>query len=59
MYSLFDKGIIEWIGPYGLSYNINRIIITNSRNQTGLVYHYFGLMVLSIIIFIIYLLNLL
>jgi NADH-ubiquinone oxidoreductase chain 5 len=58
MYSLFDKGIIEWVGPYGLSYNINKIIITNSRNQTGLVYHYFGLIVLSIIIFIIYLFNL-
>ncbi len=58
IYSLFDKGIIEWIGPYGLAYHINKIININSRNQTGLVYHYFGLMVLSIIILIIYLLNL-
>jgi NADH-ubiquinone oxidoreductase chain 5 len=58
MYSLFDKGIIEWAGPYGLAHYINKIIIINSRNQTGLVYHYFGLVVLSIIIFTVYLLNL-
>lgn len=52
MYAFFDKGIIEWIGPFGIVNYINNVIVKNSKIQTGLVYHYFGLMVLSIIVLI-------
>jgi NADH-ubiquinone oxidoreductase chain 5 len=52
MYKLFDKGVIEMIGPFGIVNTLNRAIITNNKMQTGMVYHYFGLMVLSILLFI-------
>ena len=57
MYKFFDKGIIELIGPSGITYNINNLMNINKKIQTGLVYHYFGSMILGIIILIIILLN--
>jgi hypothetical protein len=52
MYKFFDKGIIEWIGPFGIVIYTNKLIKSGLRIQTGLIYHYFGLIVLSIIILI-------
>jgi proton-translocating NADH-quinone oxidoreductase chain L len=52
MYKLFDKGIIEVLGPFGIVSILNKAIVTNTKMQTGMVYHYFGLMVLSILLFI-------
>lgn len=52
MYSFFDKGIIEWIGPFGIVRFINKVVLNSLKIQTGMIYHYFGSMVLSIILFI-------
>ena len=52
MYSFFDKGIIEWFGPLGIVSLLNKTLLNNLKLQTGLIYHYFGLMVISIILFI-------
>lgn len=54
MYKFFDKGVIEWIGPFGIVNNLNKIVNINMRVQTGMIYHYFGLMVLSLILFILF-----
>jgi NADH-ubiquinone oxidoreductase chain 5 len=52
MYKFFDKGIIELIGPYGIVNFLNTLIIRNIKMQTGMIYHYFGLMVLSVLLLI-------
>jgi len=52
MYLFFDKGIIEIIGPFGMVKSINKVVVSNIKLQTGLVYHYFGFIVLSILFFI-------
>jgi proton-translocating NADH-quinone oxidoreductase chain L len=54
MYKFFDKGVIEWIGPFGIVNFLNKIVISNAKMQTGMIYHYFGLMVLSLILFILF-----
>jgi NADH-ubiquinone oxidoreductase chain 5 len=54
MYRFFDKGVIEWIGPFGIVSSLNRITVSHLRIQTGMIYHYFGLMVLSLMLFIIF-----
>ena len=59
MYFFFDKGLIELVGPSGITYSINTLININKKIQTGLVYHYFGSMLLGVIILIIMLVTLL
>jgi NADH-ubiquinone oxidoreductase chain 5 len=54
MFTFFDKGIIELFGPFGIIININKLSVRNFKLQTGFVYHYFGLMVISIILLILY-----
>lgn len=51
MYRLFDKGIIEIFGPFGLTKVINKVVKTNSKIQTGLIYHYFGIIAISLLLF--------
>lgn len=43
MLKLFDKGIIDFFGPYGFVYFFNVNINYISRLQTGFVYHYAGI----------------
>lgn len=53
MYKLFDKGIIEIFGPFGLIKTIEKGIIINAKKQTGLIYHYFGIIAISLLLIII------
>jgi NADH-ubiquinone oxidoreductase chain 5 len=48
-FKLFDKGIIELFGPYGISKKINYFIKYTSYLQTGLIYHYSGFIILGLI----------
>jgi NADH-ubiquinone oxidoreductase chain 5 len=50
MYTLFDKGIIETFGPFGITKIINQSVLVNSKFQSGLIYHYFGMIILSFLI---------
>jgi proton-translocating NADH-quinone oxidoreductase chain L len=52
MYKLFDKGIIEVFGPFGITRLINQLILMNSKINSGLIYHYFGIIVLSFLILV-------
>lgn len=49
---IFDKGIIELFGPYGITYQINKLIKLHSKTQTGLIYHIIGI-ILNIICYLI------
>ena len=41
---LFDKGIVELYGPYGLSRGLGRFMNLATQAQSGLVYHYIGIL---------------
>lgn len=51
-FKIFDKGLIELFGPYGIvkvtSFSINSL----SKLQTGLIYHYSGFIILGLISYI-------
>ena len=51
-FKLFDKGLIELFGPYGISKKISSLIKITSHLQTGLIYHYSGFMILGLILYI-------
>nr|YP_009370838.1 NADH dehydrogenase subunit 5 [Pharyngomonas kirbyi]ARO48004.1 NADH dehydrogenase subunit 5 [Pharyngomonas kirbyi] len=40
---LFDKGILEFFGPYGITILSNKVITLLIKLQSGLVYHFIGL----------------
>lgn len=48
-FKLFDKGLIELFGPFGITKTVSSIVSFNSRLQTGLIYHYSGLIILSLL----------
>jgi NADH-ubiquinone oxidoreductase chain 5 len=52
MFKLFDKGLIEFFGPYNISKNIIHLTKIYRILQTGLIYHYSGFIILGIILFI-------
>ena len=49
MYKLIDKNIFEIIGPFGIVYNIRLLINKVNIFQTGLLYHYIGIILLFIL----------
>lgn len=49
-YKLIDKGLIEYLGPFGISRNIFRKSIVISKLQTGSIYHYALLFFVGILI---------
>jgi NADH-ubiquinone oxidoreductase chain 5 len=51
-YKNFDKGIVEFLGPQGLSIFIYKQSIYLNKLQTGFIYHYAFIMIISIIFFI-------
>lgn len=55
-YSLIDKGIIEIFGPFGISTMIYKLSKLSNKFQTGLLYHYSGISLIFIIVFISYIL---
>jgi NADH-ubiquinone oxidoreductase chain 5 len=54
MYTLFDKGLIEILGPFGINKSINSIAYNNARLNNGLVYGYIGQMNMGIILLILF-----
>jgi NADH-ubiquinone oxidoreductase chain 5 len=51
-FKLFDKGLIELFGPYGISKYVTYLLKLNSNLQTGLIYHYSGLIILGVITYL-------
>ncbi len=51
-FKLFDKGLIELFGPYGISKYVGNLLKLNSNIQTGLIYHYSGLIILGLICYL-------
>jgi proton-translocating NADH-quinone oxidoreductase chain L len=50
IYLLFDKGIIELLGPYGITLFFNYIMHKLSILQTSYLYHYIGYFYISLVI---------
>lgn len=48
-FKLFDKGLIELFGPFGITKAVSSAVSFNSKLQTGLIYHYSGLIILSLL----------
>jgi NADH-ubiquinone oxidoreductase chain 5 len=48
-FKLFDKGLIELFGPFGITKIVDNMVNFNSKLQTGLIYHYSGLIILSLL----------
>jgi NADH-ubiquinone oxidoreductase chain 5 len=51
-FKMIDRGIIELVGPLGITRSINSIIKKVSNFQSGLIYHYIFMMILGITFFI-------
>nr|YP_009675912.1 NADH dehydrogenase subunit 5 [Ptilidium ciliare]QDE12713.1 NADH dehydrogenase subunit 5 [Ptilidium ciliare]QIA60096.1 NADH dehydrogenase subunit 5 [Ptilidium ciliare var. pulcherrimum] len=51
-FKALDKGAIEILGPYGISYTIRKMAQQISKIQSGFVYHYAFVMLLGSTIFI-------
>ena len=51
-FKLFDKGLIELFGPFGITKIISYFITSTSKIQTGLIYHYSGFIILGLIFYI-------
>ena len=45
MYKYFDKGVAEMIGPFGVTRIVLDLITPQHIWQSGLIYHYAGLVV--------------
>jgi len=56
-YKLIDRQILEILGPFGLIFNLKKILISINSLTTGLIYHYSGIMLLFSIFFIFITLN--
>lgn len=50
MYKLFDKGIIEILGPYGISNNLNSVIYSNSSIYTKSLNTQFFVIILTVLL---------
>jgi hypothetical protein len=49
VYRLFDKGVVEFIGPFGIVSSIQSVLFSQYKLQSGLVYHYAGFVLLMLI----------
>nr|YP_009277448.1 NADH dehydrogenase subunit 5 [Psilotum nudum]AOH05918.1 NADH dehydrogenase subunit 5 [Psilotum nudum] len=54
-FKALDKGAIEILGPYGISYTFRRLAKQISQLQSGFVYHYAFVMLLGFTIFVTFL----
>jgi proton-translocating NADH-quinone oxidoreductase chain L len=50
-YKAVDRGLIEMLGPYGISHSIYNTSINISKMQSGHLYHYAFIMLLGVIVF--------
>ena len=53
-YKLIDRGIFEIIGPYGLNHALPKIGLNLQKLQSGYLYHYTFLFLLTICLFLIF-----
>jgi NADH-ubiquinone oxidoreductase chain 5 len=51
-YRFIDKGVLEFIGPFGIVCVLNTLLRLQYTIQTGLIYHYAGYILFSLIIVI-------
>nr|YP_009047466.1 NADH dehydrogenase subunit 5 [Buxbaumia aphylla]AGN74257.1 NADH dehydrogenase subunit 5 [Buxbaumia aphylla]AHG58915.1 NADH dehydrogenase subunit 5 [Buxbaumia aphylla] len=51
-FKVLDKGAIEILGPYGISYTFRKLAKQISKLQSGFVYHYAFVMLIGLTIFI-------
>lgn len=56
-YKLMDKQIFEIVGPFGIIFNIRYLLKTINKLSTGLIYHYSGIIILSVILFVLLVIN--
>jgi len=49
VYKLFDKGVIELVGPFGIVSSIQSVLYSQYKLQSGLVYHYSGFLLIMLI----------
>lgn len=52
MYKLFDKGLIEFVGPFGITHGIKQLVMPQHILQSGLIYHYAGFFFIALMIVI-------
>ena len=48
-YKLLDKNIFDVLGPFGIIYNIKKIMFSLIHFSTGLLYHYLGIILLFLL----------
>ena len=53
-YKLIDRGIFEIIGPYGLNYALPKVGLELQKLQSGYLYHYTFLFLVTICLFLIF-----
>jgi hypothetical protein len=51
-FKVLDKGAIEILGPYGISYTFQKLAKQINKLQSGFVYHYAFVMLIGLTIFI-------
>jgi NADH-ubiquinone oxidoreductase chain 5 len=51
-YKAIDRGVIEMVGPYGISYSVYNTSLSISKMQTGYLYHYAFVMLMGVVLFI-------
>lgn len=49
MYKLLDKGVLEYIGPFGIVKSINNMFFNVNNLKTAMIYHYSGYILIAII----------
>jgi NADH-ubiquinone oxidoreductase chain 5 len=52
-FKLIDRGIIEYFGPFGIINFISKSTLLISRFQSGYIYHYIFVIILSLIFFLV------
>jgi len=53
VYKLIDKQVFEILGPYGIVCNIKYLLKVTNKITTGLIYHYTGFIILTLMLFFI------
>ena len=52
LYKLFDKGLIEFVGPFGITHCIKQLVMPQHILQSGLIYHYAGFFFIALMVVI-------
>lgn len=52
IYKYIDKGVLELVGPFGIVNCIRQLMLPQHILQTGLIYHYSGLLCIMLIVLV-------